>query len=399
MKVRLKRGRWTAIFILREKISRRDSGRRAPLQRAESGAREGTGRTVERVYLLKLENGASVEARADINLEISPHDVCVFIRDFYTDLGVVCRELDPTKLKSPVPSLPQIQRLAEPADLEKAKENQSKNRTALATTQTLVEQLGLEMKLINAHSSLDGKLMTIQFSADGRVDFRELIKELTRARCSRIELRQIGVRDETGIYGGIGVCGQVLCCTRFLKEFNSINVKMAKEQDLSLTPATISGACGRLKCCLKYEHDGYAEMAKGMPRKGEYCETPGGNGRISDRNLLTRKVFVTLENGNVNQYSVDEIKIVPPPEHRGAPGQKRGGQDRNRGGASGEEGGAREKRNNRTDGQAGGGNGSNRENRGNRSGAQGGEGNNVSGRENRPPRPPRKQDGDAEKEK
>ena len=178
-------------------------------------------------------------------------------------------------------------------------------------------------------------------------------------------------------------------------------MKMAKEQDLSLTPATISGACGRLKCCLKYEHDGYAELAKGMPRKGEYCETPGGNGRITDRNLLTRKVFVTLENGNVNQYSVEEIKIVPPPEHRGAPGQKRGNQDRNRGGAPGEEGPAREKRNNRGEGQPGGGNGSNRENRGNRGNSQGGDGN-AQGRENRPPRPPRKQDdnsGDAEKEK
>ena len=382
----MKRGRFTAIFIMREKISRRVFGRKAP-RGGGSGAREGTGRRVERVYLLKLENGASVEARADINLEISPHDVCVFIRDFYTDLGVMCRELDPTKLKSPVPSLPQIQRLATAEDLEKARENQAKNRTALATTQTLVEQLGLEMKLINAHSSLDGKLLTIQFSADGRVDFRELIKELTRARGTRIELRQIGVRDETGIYGGIGVCGQVLCCSRFLKEFNSINVKMAKEQDLSLTPATISGACGRLKCCLKYEHDGYAELAKGMPRKGEYCETPAGNGRISDRNLLTRKVFVTLENGNVNQYAVEEIKIVPPPEHRGAPGQKRNNQDRNRNAGGNEEGGGapREKRNNR----------------GGRGGAQGSDGN-APGRENRPPRPPRRQDdngGEAEKEK
>ena len=183
---------------------------------------------MERIFLLKLENGAAVEARADINLEISPHDACVFNKDFYTDLGIVCRELDPTKIKSAIPSLPQIQRLATPEDLAQAEENQSKNRTAMSTTQTLVEQLGLEMKLINAHSSLDGKLMTIQFSAEGRVDFRELIKELTRTRSSRIELRQIGVRDETGIYGGIGVCGQMLCCSRFLKEFNSINVKMAK---------------------------------------------------------------------------------------------------------------------------------------------------------------------------
>ena len=115
----------------------------------------------------------------------------------------------------------------------------------------------------------------------------------------------------------------MLCCSRFLKEFNSINVKMAKEQDLSLTPATISGACGRLKCCLKYEHDGYTELAKGMPKKGEYCETPDGSGRISDRNLLTRKVFVSLENGNVNQYSVDDIKILQHGEKRNNPAAKK----------------------------------------------------------------------------
>ena len=283
---------------------------------------------MERIFLLKLENGAAVEARADINLEISPHDACVFTKDFYTDMGIVCRELDPTKIKSTVPSLPQIQRIATPEDLAQAEENQSKNRTAMSTTQTLVDQLGLEMKLINAHSSLDGKLMTIQFSAEGRVDFRELIKELTRTRCSRIELRQIGVRDETGIYGGIGVCGQMLCCSRFLKEFNSINVKMAKEQDLSLTPATISGACGRLKCCLKYEHDGYTELAKGMPRKGEFCETPDGNGRITDRNLLTGKVFVTLENGNINQYSADAIKVIHNSERKNTPAAARKTQER-----------------------------------------------------------------------
>ena len=270
---------------------------------------------MERIFLLKLENGAAVEARADINLEISPHDACVFTKDFYTDMGIVCRELDPTKIKSTVPSLPQIQRIATPEDLAQAEENQSKNRTAMSTTQTLVDQLGLEMKLINAHSSLDGKLMTIQFSAEGRVDFRELIKELTRTRCSRIELRQIGVRDETGIYGGIGVCGQMLCCSRFLKEFNSINVKMAKEQDLLLTPGTISGVCGRLKCCLKYEHDGYLELEKGMPRKGEFCETPAGKGRITDRNLLTSKVSVTFENGNVSVFHVSEITVCPPERH------------------------------------------------------------------------------------
>ena len=181
----------------------------------------------------------------------------------------------------------------------------------MQTAHRFVNSLGLEMKLLNAHYSLDGKLVTIQFSADGRVDFRELVKELSRALCTRIELRQIGVRDETGIHGGIAVCGQQLCCARFLKEFNSINVKMAKEQDLSLTPATISGVCGRLKCCLKYEHEGYQEFEKGMPRRGEWCDTPQGRGRVSDRNLLTRRVSVTLESGNVVQFAREEITIQP----------------------------------------------------------------------------------------
>ncbi|MBO5992088.1 MAG: hypothetical protein J6R00_10590, partial [Lentisphaeria bacterium] len=116
-----------------------------------------------------------------------------------------------------------------------------------------------------------------------------------------------GVRDETGIFGGIAVCGQPLCCSRFLKEFNSINVKMAKEQDLSLTPSSISGVCGRLKCCLKFEHEVYLELEKDMPRKGEFCDTPAGRGKICDRNILSRKVSVAFESGNVSIFSVDEI--------------------------------------------------------------------------------------------
>ena len=165
-------------------------------------------------------------------------------------------------------------------------------------------------EVINAHYSLDGKLLTVQFSADGRVDFRELVKELSRALGTRIELRQIGVRDEAGIYGGIAVCGQELCCCRFLREFSSINVKMAKEQDLSLTPATISGVCGRLKCCLKYEHAGYQQLEKGMPRKGEYCDTPSGRGKVTDRNLLTGKVTVSFEGGSTAHFNADEITVL-----------------------------------------------------------------------------------------
>ena len=127
------------------------------------------------------------------------------------------------------------------------------------------------------------------------MDFRELVKQLSQEFNTHIELRQIGVRDETAILGGIANCGRPLCCCQFLKDFASINVKMAKEQDLSLTPSTISGICGRLKCCLKYEHEGYLELEKTMPRRGELCECKEGRGRIVDRNLLTQKVTVQLD--------------------------------------------------------------------------------------------------------
>lgn len=264
---------------------------------------------MDQFFAVKLDNGSSVEIKAQAELGLKPHDLCIFRREFYTDMGEIARELEKAAPVNGQGEIPVAQRKAEPADLSTANDNDMRARSALRTAHALVENLGLGMKLLNAHYSLDGKLVTIQFSADGRVDFRELVKELSRALCTRIELRQIGVRDETSIYGGIAVCGQQLCCRRFLKEFNSINVKMAKEQDLSLTPATISGACGRLKCCLKYEHEGYQELEKGMPKRGEWCDTPQGRGRICDRNLLTRKVSVQLESGNVSWFLRDEITI------------------------------------------------------------------------------------------
>jgi cell fate regulator YaaT (PSP1 superfamily) len=266
---------------------------------------------MDKIFLLKLENGSQLEVRADSSLVILPKDLCVFNKDFYEDLGEVIRELATPSMTARPEDLPSIKRLATKEDIATANQNIAKSRQGMKTTQEWVDNLNLPMKLINTHYSLDGKQVIVQFSSDGRVDFRELVKELSHALSTRIELRQIGVRDETGIYGGIGVCGQQLCCSRFLKEFNSINVKMAKEQDLALTPTTISGVCGRLKCCLKYEHEGYVELEKGMPRKGEICDTPDGRGRITDRNLLTRKVSVTMENGNIISYHIDNIKVLP----------------------------------------------------------------------------------------
>ena len=267
------------------------------------------------VYGILLDNGSGYNARCDSSLGLHVGDFCVIRKDFYLDYGQIVKQFDAPPPES-TPAAPveeeresggtvfsakkneiyAIQRKANVADQSKAHENQMRAKSALRITGQYVERLGLPMKLINAHYSYDGKLITVQFSAEGRVDFRELVKLLSQEFNTHIELRQIGVRDETAILGGIANCGRPLCCCRFLKDFASINVKMAKEQDLSLTPSTISGICGRLKCCLKYEHEGYLELEKTMPRRGELCECKDGRGRVVDRNLLTQKVTIQLEN-------------------------------------------------------------------------------------------------------
>ena len=291
---------------------------------------------MEQIFMVKLANGAHLEVRADGDLGLKPGSRCVFHRDFFDDMGTICHEIVPKSEEgnaAPAQERPQVLREATPDDLENAAVNADKEPAAMRSAKEWVGNLGLPMKLINAHYSLDGKLLTVQFSADGRIDFRELVKELSRALATRIELRQIGVRDEAGIYGGIAVCGQELCCCRFLREFSSINVKMAKEQDLSLTPATISGVCGRLKCCLKYEHAGYQQLEKGMPRKGEYCDTPAGRGKVTDRNLLTGTVTVSHEGGGTSHFKADEITVLrgekrPSPSGNG--GQRKNSERRER---------------------------------------------------------------------
>ena len=282
------------------------------------------------VYGILLDNGAGYNAKCDSSLGLRVGDFCVIRKDFYLDYGQIVKQYDtpPPEPQRPAPSedgsessgssfaarkneIHSIQRKATVVDQGKAHENRMRAKTALRITGQYVAKLGLPMKLINAHYSYDGKLITVQFSAEGRVDFRELVKVLSQEFNTHIELRQIGVRDETSILGGIANCGRPLCCCQFLKEFASINVKMAKEQDLSLTPSTISGICGRLKCCLKYEHEGYLELEKTMPRRGELCECKEGRGRIVDRNLLTQKVTVQLgESNHTVVCPASEVSVV-----------------------------------------------------------------------------------------
>lgn len=302
---------------------------------------------MDHIYNVLLDNGVRCRVKADAEMDLKPGDACVFRKDFFQDFGRIVKEspplneeeaeaasADPTPEKDEAPQdggrhsffstqkneIHPVLRKATEADLEKAEKNSNRAKASLRSTWKHVEALGLPMKLINAHVTFDERLIVIQFSADGRVDFRELVKLLSQEFNTRIELRQIGVRDETAILGGISACGRPFCCCVFLKEFASINVKMAKEQDLSLTPSTISGACGRLKCCLKYEHAGYLELEKTMPRRNDCCECSEGRGRVVDRNLLTQKVTILLDDSSRTVVCpASEVTVVYPEKYKGAP--------------------------------------------------------------------------------
>lgn len=191
-------------------------------------------------------------------------------------------------------TVPAVRRIATPADVNQRRENDQREDSIYRTVAQKIRDHRLEMKVINIHLVFDRSLLVVQFTADGRVDFRELLRDLSKALHLRVELRQIGVRDETAIHGGLGCCGRPFCCAMFLTDFQSINVKLAKEQGLSLNPANISGACGRLKCCLRYEADGYREMRRHLPRSGAQVETPEGPGKVVELMPLKNQVRVLL---------------------------------------------------------------------------------------------------------
>ena len=268
---------------------------------------------MEQVFVIKIENGASLEIRAGAELGLAKGDICVFKRDFYEDLGEIVRELDAPSMTSRIEELPPALRQAGTAELASANENFQKVRNAMPTIQELITRLNLQMSPVNAHYSLDCKLLTVQFCADGRVDFRELVRDLAGVFKTRIELRQIGVRDESKMMGGLGICGRQLCCNLFLSDFVPVSIKMAKEQNLSLNPTKISGTCGRLMCCLKHEQEAYESIMKNTPGVGSLVKTPDGKGQVTAVSPLKGIVTVAVEEGeekNLKDYKVDDLKIL-----------------------------------------------------------------------------------------
>ncbi len=186
-------------------------------------------------------------------------------------------------------------RRATPEDLKRVEENHRKEKTAFKACEKRIAARGLEMKLVDVEYTFDNNKVLFYFTADGRVDFRELVKDLAGMFRTRIELRQIGVRDEAKMLGGIGICGRPFCCGSFLGGFQPVSIKMAKEQGLSLNPVKISGACGRLMCCLKYEQEAYQDLLRTTPKVNALVSTPDGKGVVIDQNLLTHKLTVRLD--------------------------------------------------------------------------------------------------------
>jgi len=202
-----------------------------------------------------------------------------------------------------------IARKAEDKDVEHAQEFADKERDALAECGKLITKLNLPMKLLSAEYNLDGSRLTFFFTAEERVDFRELVRELTNRFKTRVELRQIGPRDEAKLIGGLGRCGRPLCCTSFLSEFDPVSIRMAKEQDLTLDPMKISGVCGRLLCCLVYENEQYRKMKEKLPKKGQRVSTPMGVGSVVGANVVKETVLVELESQASVELPLSKITI------------------------------------------------------------------------------------------
>ncbi|MCR5541925.1 MAG: stage 0 sporulation family protein [Ruminococcus sp.] len=232
-----------------------------------------------------------------------------------TSRGVECgevvmtdREIDETSFKNPIKP---IIKKADERDLKTIERNKQREQEAFEICKQKIEAHKLKMDLIDVECTFSNNKMLFYFTAENRVDFRELVKDLASVFRTRIELRQIGVRDEAKMLGGLGICGQPFCCSRFLGDFQPVSIKMAKEQGLSLNPTKISGCCGRLMCCLKYEQDSYEDLLKHTPKVGAIVKTTDGKGVVQEVNLLTGKLRVKLDRSdNVITVKKDDVEVI-----------------------------------------------------------------------------------------
>jgi len=250
------------------------------------------------------ETGKAENFAVSPNLKLEMGDYVIVEQERGSEYGIVASEPHPlpeeTTQKKPVL---RIVRKATAGDVHQIERNKKKVKELIDTCDKKIEEHKLPMKLVDAEYSFDRSKVMFYFTSDTRVDFRNLVKDLAGIFKARIELKQIGVRDEAKLLGGFGPCGETLCCAKFLKNFQPVTIKMAKEQNLSLNPTKISGLCGRLMCCLSYEYDSYKDLMKGMPRQGDKIKTKDGPGTVISVNALKKCVVAQLEDGRQVEVS------------------------------------------------------------------------------------------------
>ncbi len=244
----------------------------------------------------------------DLDIKEGDHVVTVTARG--SKLGYVIQGPKDVSDDEIVGTLKDVERIATPADIEKDASHRQREEEAMIICQEKIEKHNLPMELLDAEMSFDETMITFSFSADGRVDFRELVKDIAAALHLKIQLLQIGVRDKAKLVGGYGSCGQRLCCNRFLTNFDPVSMKMAKDQSLFLNPAKFSGCCGKLMCCLKFEHEYYAKATKCLPCSGCVLKTEQGNVKVKDYNIISNTVILENEEGAMLNMPI--AKVVTP---------------------------------------------------------------------------------------
>jgi len=232
----------------------------------------------------------------------------------------ICGYFTGSEINFPSETAGKVIRFATPDDISEEQHLTKITAEEIATCERFAQELNLRMKIVDAEHIFGGERIVFYFMADGRVDFRELVRKLAQEYQTRIEMRQIGSRDEAKLLGDVESCGQVCCCIRFLQLLKPVNMRMAKMQKATLDPSKISGYCGRLKCCLRYEDQTYTDLKRNLPKKNTWVKTKKGQGKVVDGHILTQLVAVELENGEQMAFPLDEITILPyPPARRSQP--------------------------------------------------------------------------------
>lgn len=261
---------------------------------------------------VQFRSGSKVYFFAPGELKIATGDEVILETARGPEFGQCVRGNHMVHPREVTPPLRPILRLATQQDKRVHAENCRREKRAMDVCQQKIADLGLEMQLVSAEYAFDGSKVLFFFTADGRVDFRELVKSLASVLRTRIELRQIGVRDKAKMVGGLGICGRPFCCRQFLDDFQPVSIKMAKTQNLSLNPTKISGTCGRLMCCLKYEQDAYEDLIRNSPRMDSFVDTPEGRGTVVEVGLLRQRVKVRMEDNpeTISVFSNEDIAVL-----------------------------------------------------------------------------------------